>query len=558
MNFYLGLDRLIIFGVSFFACLCILNTLRKVAISVKKTPAWIVPVFALLDAGLVLTVWHSASQPCLTVITVGLPLLLLAELAILAKDTVRARLNYYVIIQLTMLCTWEIVDAAVVLCRRKEDSLIALTAMLLLTGLLCYAVTHFKSCPLAEISDMLHSKNGSLLLLVYMGNAIIALFFSQLILTPAMIFDGAGASGRVLFCVSYLLKDMAILFSGYLMFLFLLRIQRGLRDRQSMAQMLEHEKLVRAQFYQNKLLGYCANITRDRFEEGEAYFHVAHQANSLSYLETLRRFVSQCVYEEDRQKFAGIGLAYYRKRLAESPSYGLRFRVSPAKMLATTNLPQEVRDILESTDAEWMWIDLHVALFQKPQTEDLLAYVSMVDVHNAVTEEIGLRLAAERDPMTKLFNRAALEKRVQQLLEQGGSGALFMIDLDHFKAVNDRWGHQAGDALLCEIADVLRSVFREGDIVGRMGGDEFCAFAPGLKDADVIGQRLDELKRRCRAVMQMENAEGTPVSMSVGIAVAPENGATYQELYRSADIALYQAKRSGRNTHSFYEAGETV
>lgn len=155
---------------------------------------------------------------------------------------------------------------------------------------------------------------------------------------------------------------------------------------------------------------------------------------------------------------------------------------------------------------------------------------------------------ASVDPLTGLLNRRAFAELTETALlaakAEGVQFALLMVDLDYFKAVNDRQGHQAGDETLRLVAGVLRAALRGQDLVARVGGDEFAAVLPGVGRlaAHEAGSRLLE-----RLAAQLDGHDGLTVTASVGVAVYPQHGVTLAELMVQADRALYRAKASGRN-----------
>jgi diguanylate cyclase (GGDEF)-like protein len=158
-----------------------------------------------------------------------------------------------------------------------------------------------------------------------------------------------------------------------------------------------------------------------------------------------------------------------------------------------------------------------------------------------------LRRDVQIDALTGLLNRRALETSVnERSLARERFGVLFM-DLDHFKAINDRYGHETGDRVLIAVAHVLRSALRPGDVVARYGGEEFVALIAGAgpESARLVAERL----RRSVAEMAPIARGPARVTISVGAAVYdPERREEAQvELFRRADVALYSAKHSGRN-----------
>ncbi len=161
------------------------------------------------------------------------------------------------------------------------------------------------------------------------------------------------------------------------------------------------------------------------------------------------------------------------------------------------------------------------------------------------------RRQAEIDPLTGLLNRNAAEQNINLAIRTEGEGLMFMIDLDGFKKVNDEQGHLAGDALLRDVAAALQSNFREGDLVGRYGGDEFVAYM-ALTGADFTPSEVDELaRRRARSIIASVNDVGA--ACSVGVAVFNQRDATFYDLLEVADDAMYQSKESGKGTYTILE-----
>lgn len=126
-----------------------------------------------------------------------------------------------------------------------------------------------------------------------------------------------------------------------------------------------------------------------------------------------------------------------------------------------------------------------------------------------------------------------------------------MLDVDHFKEVNDTFGHTKGDEVLTQIANLLSKSFRGGDIVGRLGGDEFMVFSPSMKDYVHIVQKCDELIKSLTLNIT-EGDKTVTVTASIGVAIFPMDADNYHDLYETADKALYYAKEHGRNCYYIY------
>jgi diguanylate cyclase (GGDEF)-like protein len=152
------------------------------------------------------------------------------------------------------------------------------------------------------------------------------------------------------------------------------------------------------------------------------------------------------------------------------------------------------------------------------------------------------------DPLTGLFNRNALEQRLGELdgtatsRDEGISHALLVCDLDHFKRVNDRLGHAAGDAVLQDVAYVMRAALRAGDSIYRVGGEEILVVLPGAGEADAV-----EIAERLRSAVRERRPVGVPVTLSIGVAVTGPGPVDTDELVSCADAALYSAKAAGRD-----------
>lgn len=162
-----------------------------------------------------------------------------------------------------------------------------------------------------------------------------------------------------------------------------------------------------------------------------------------------------------------------------------------------------------------------------------------------------LRYQATRDPLTGLFNRRymeqALEKELHLASRHQTTFGVMIIDLDHFKNFNDIFGHDAGDAVLRDIAMFLQKNVRAEDIVCRYGGEEFFIILPHAT-LEITRNRAELLRQGVQNIYMQQNGRGLgPVTISLGVSIFPEHGSNTDELLRVADLALYHAKQSGRN-----------
>lgn len=169
---------------------------------------------------------------------------------------------------------------------------------------------------------------------------------------------------------------------------------------------------------------------------------------------------------------------------------------------------------------------------------------------------VDLRLANRRldrdastDSLTDVLNRGAFAREIDRFLapEAAGSarGALLVIDADNFKSINDRFGHHHGDEALTIIARSIRAILRGGDVVGRLGGEEFGVFLPGV-DMPTAHALAERIRKAINLAVFAPTGQISPLSVSVGGAVF-ESEIEFTDLFRQADLSLYRAKKFGRN-----------
>lgn len=169
-----------------------------------------------------------------------------------------------------------------------------------------------------------------------------------------------------------------------------------------------------------------------------------------------------------------------------------------------------------------------------------------------------LQERAERDSLTRLLNKNAARRQAEEYLSRfpgGAECAMLIIDLDNFKHVNDRYGHLFGDTVLTRVSKEISKLFREQDIVARIGGDEFLVLMRGVSQRNLLESRCQRLLNIFSCIFQ-NGSQRLPLSCSIGIALSPEHGTSYYELFNRADQALYRAKAQGKNSYVFYDAAE--
>ncbi len=187
----------------------------------------------------------------------------------------------------------------------------------------------------------------------------------------------------------------------------------------------------------------------------------------------------------------------------------------------------------------------------KPERISAIIY----DINTLKTDALSQKKKAEYDRLTKLLNKDSAQLAVTSYLEDcrpESLAALLILDLDNFKTVNDTLGHMYGDAVLQQVGNTLRNLFRPQDVVGRIGGDEFMILLKDIPGRDLVLDRCQLLIDTFRKLLHKLMPK-LQVSISVGAALVPAHGTGYAELFRHADEALYCAKRAGKCQFHLYD-----
>jgi len=203
------------------------------------------------------------------------------------------------------------------------------------------------------------------------------------------------------------------------------------------------------------------------------------------------------------------------------------------------------------TNGDVRWVVNEVKFITNVESGHLCIMLKARDIHAMKQQEQNLMKAAKLDKMTMLLNRDTTMEEIREILAKdiNSQHALFMIDIDNFKKLNDTLGHVAGDGFLIAVAAEIQNNFRETDVVGRVGGDEFFALMRNAGDARKLAAKA---KRLLEGISNIDAGKtDIELSGSIGISMYPEDGKTLEELYAKADDALYQAKRHGKNRFVF-------
>ncbi len=341
----------------------------------------------------------------------------------------------------------------------------------------------------------------------------------------------------------------AILATLYIVIIFSIRTTELMdyKDKNSVLQLaIQKEYLYRKSIVSDAISTYEFNLTKDQIVlgfidsvNGEADQNQKPRIvyNYTSVMEDITRLF---VHAEDAAAFAHC---CNRKNLMEA------FTAGKSEVII------EYRRMVP--ESSFIWVREVITLIKDLDTGDITGFVYVKDIDEEKKSQLELQFKAERDALTGLYNKEMTGKLITRYLQSskagGETGALLIIDVDNFKTVNDSLGHTFGDAVLCALGEKLRSIFRDNDIIGRIGGDEFMAFMSNTKSTDIAKEKAAQICTNFKTTYEGTGGKKITISGSVGIAFFPNHGLTFEELYKNADVALYATKNKGKDNFSVFE-----
>ena len=312
------------------------------------------------------------------------------------------------------------------------------------------------------------------------------------------------------------------------------------------------------------ILGITRYITREYLnrqqqqKELKYLFELPEDTYAVTYIDVdAWRIISQRRQNIDNGTFQSC---YTVESLVEAALDSIADRNSDAVKFYRRFNPSYLHEIYESgrrrvsfkyartlSDGSVHWVYNVVRFISDADSGHLCVMLSAQNIDEQKREEEQLIRSAKMDMMTLLLNRETTMEMIHKTLKEQPDKmhALFMIDADNFKALNDTYGHQVGDEFLIRFAKELRNCFDDGDIAGRIGGDEFFALMVDAPDVESVQARAEELLNNVRKVC--EKYSDIRLSASIGVGLYPTNGRSIGQLYAFADKAMYQAKRKGKN-----------
>ncbi len=240
---------------------------------------------------------------------------------------------------------------------------------------------------------------------------------------------------------------------------------------------------------------------------------------------------------------------------AVDPDDRLKFRtfvsLERLRLLFQSGVVKDTCEIrLHKDDGDTGLCEVTVQMTYYPKSDDVKAAIAITDLGDGVSNMERLSDLAFRDDLSGLLNRTAARAAIEETLRFGESEtvALFMLDIDNFKQVNDTLGHQMGDEALVRISEAIKNLFRASDVIARIGGDEFFVFLPDAALPGIVQTKAEALCDALRFTFS-NGVQSASISSSVGVIVAKRDRMDYETLYSEADYALYEAKNAGKNRY---------
>lgn len=275
------------------------------------------------------------------------------------------------------------------------------------------------------------------------------------------------------------------------------------------------------------------------------------------------------VFECSSKILKGIGTRTRIENAIESITYGdmLDHRDVPAFIMALSNaLSGKKLNVFDArlinNHGDGVWHRIKFAALYGDDGNAVRFIGTMTDIDKEKKEKSRLISRAETDQLTGFLNKISTSMKINEILREypGDEGVLLLLDLDDFKKLNDTYGHQAGDNFLREFTSKLFLESRSNNVLGRIGGEEFVVYVSKKKDSDGSLEDLaievaQGILEYCREV-RLDNQPDKEFTCSVGVALYPQDGTSYMELYKKADSAMYEVKRNGKNNYAFAETTE--
>jgi diguanylate cyclase (GGDEF)-like protein/PAS domain S-box-containing protein len=233
--------------------------------------------------------------------------------------------------------------------------------------------------------------------------------------------------------------------------------------------------------------------------------------------------------------------------------WGIYLELCEELTVGTSIIEAEFR--IKDRLGEYIWCQLMGKTIYDDDKVPVRVIGKLVNIDTQKRELEALEYKATRDPLTGVYNKEITIKKIDKFIHGNRSNmhVLMFIDFDDFKRINDTYGHLQGDRVLTYVIGRIKETFAEGEIIGRIGGDEFVVFVGNITNVDEVLAKANKLQDGLNTTYISDN-HSIPISGSIGIAIYPEAGLHYEQLMDRADKALYRVKEQGKKSFMLYSS----
>ena len=488
----------------------------------------------------------------------GFPLMLTWELYMISEDHRRTYFRIWVKCVFNFSCVyWGVANILGMITAEYLSKKIVCSITLLWISIWTFRLTRNTKFSMSGYKTLLREKAAGNLFFRYFNICCVFLVFFTYNFKVFTLKEHMDFYAQRMFCAEMFLKTAFIWWSSRLLFVMVNNQLSYVKNETYTENILDKERAFRNTVMKKGIFSLNIDITRDEIKEGIEWMNADIWNGGVTASALFEKMILSCIHPEDEEEFAHTNdKEVVSERVDSAPYYSHQIRVSPKGMLEIFSLEEQLTKRYQDTDKDFIWLKLDYVYTRDSLSGDVYVYLAVFDVDLQVEQGEKLKLSASTDFLTGILNRAAMEKQIEEKLDKTvNEGTFYIIDVDNFKSVNDVLGHPVGDQLLKRISAIISDSFRADDLVGRLGGDEFCVFMKDTVNLEAVEAKAKMLNERCRLECTGENGENVKVSVSIGIASCQKDVSNYDELYRCADLALYETKRKGKDTYTIYNKG---
>ena len=380
--------------------------------------------------------------------------------------------------------------------------------------------------PLSSVSDAIKLPKQRGFMLLWMILCVVFMFGNSAVYSITYVCKEIYIN-ELLFCLSLLMSCYFMLFNTSRMN----RMFKISEQNRLLSTELDNQKQLQNAFLKDSVFFIEVNLSQNRILSGTEMYMKSIEKSNFEY-SLWFQYLEPQVHPDDREYFASV---VDRENLIKMAKAG----IEPQPFLYRRGVVGNYR-----------WVKMQIRFYVNPETGDIMGTGYSFDVDADITREKELLEKSKTDAFTGLLNKATVQSMIKEQVRHG-TGALFLLDIDNFKQVNDTLGHEAGDQILKFVASTMQQTFSATSIVGRVGGDEFMSFCPYCSTVKDVSEKAEAL---LYSLADTENPARPPYEFtaSVGVTLIGKLASDFTSAYRQADMALYDVKHSGKNSFSVY------